>query len=103
LDKDHVRPTASGYYCILKPSQYTYSTYVLSPVRVLQTALNVCYGRGLTVDGRYGVNTARAVQYVQARAGLTADGVFGPATRARMSWPARSDWGASSQACYRYR
>ena len=39
---------------------------------------------GVTTDGRFGPNTKRAVQAWQARHGLTADGLVGAATWAAM-------------------
>jgi murein L,D-transpeptidase YcbB/YkuD len=50
-------------------------------VQLLQRSLNLCYGRGLTVDGSFGPATKSALQYAQAQHGITADGIWGPITR----------------------
>lgn len=49
-------------------------------VRWVQSALNRIGGYGLTVDGRFGARTGRAVRAFQRRRGLVGDGVVGPAT-----------------------
>ena len=57
-------------------------------VSTLQNALNKCnLHAGLTVDGDYGPNTARAVTNVEAHFGLQQDGTYGPQTGTHMSWP----------------
>ena len=52
---------------------------------VVRTVQGLCVARGqsIAVDGVYGPGTAAAVKEVQTAAGLTPDGVTGPAT-----WPA---------------
>jgi Putative peptidoglycan binding domain len=67
--------------CILGRGNQTEGVYKL------QNALNRCYGQNLTVDGVYGAATERAVKNVQAKYGLPQDGVYGPQTRAAMTWP----------------
>lgn len=52
-------------------------------VRALQQALRTA-GIEVDVDGDFGPATERAVKDFQAREGLTADGVAGPATRAAL-------------------
>lgn len=56
-------------------------------VAALQIALNKCHNYHLTVDGKFGTATGQALLAVQRTIGVTADGVYGPATRAKMSWP----------------
>jgi hypothetical protein len=55
----------------------------------LQWDLNMCYGKGLGIDGEYGELTREAVRQVQRHlnglgAGLTVDGWAGPRTRSSM-------------------
>ncbi|MEV6282380.1 peptidoglycan-binding domain-containing protein [Kribbella sp. NPDC051770] len=70
-------------------------------IKTLQRNLNYCYGSKLTVDGRYGARTEAAVAAVQRRHGLTADGIYGPATRSAMNWRLwNPKLGLSSDACY---
>ena len=56
-------------------------------VRVLQFALNQCYGQHLAQDGIYGSLTKQAVEVAQRAAGITADGIYGPQTRDHIKWP----------------
>lgn len=52
-------------------------------VKAFQTWLNSRYGYGLALDGIYGAKTrAAAVKAYQQLVGVTADGVFGPITKA---------------------
>ncbi|GAB3939414.1 hypothetical protein GCM10029976_055560 [Kribbella albertanoniae] len=72
-------------------------------VRQLQLTLNECYGpkpssggitkfrTALVVDGQFGSATEAALETVQSYIGVTADGSYGPATRAKMK--ARSNSG----------
>jgi len=66
-----------------------------------QRWLNQAYGAGLTVDGRYGPNTKRAIVRAlqielnsQYGAGLGVDGIFGPATKAAIPLIAQGDSGS---------
>jgi peptidoglycan hydrolase-like protein with peptidoglycan-binding domain len=43
-------------------------------VKALQDALNRCYGRSLSVDGKFGPNTQAALRYAQGVEGLGVDG-----------------------------
>lgn len=53
-------------------------------VKKLQQALNCCNNAGLVVDGSYGNLTRSAVIAFQKNHGLTPDGVYGPATAAKL-------------------
>ena len=53
-------------------------------VVTLQKNLNTVMHAGLTVDGIFGINTYEALKYFQSRYGLAADGIYGPASRAKM-------------------
>ena len=56
-------------------------------VRTIQTKLkNWGYYSG-AVDGIYGAQTAKAVEYFQRKNGLTADGIVGPATLRALGIP----------------
>jgi peptidoglycan hydrolase-like protein with peptidoglycan-binding domain len=61
-------------------------------VKVLQRNLNDCYQTGLTVDGIYGPATKAKIVSIQNALGLSADGIYGPATRKGMSWATRNDF-----------
>jgi hypothetical protein len=56
-------------------------------IALLQTALAQCNGQSVVVDGDFGPQTTSALQQVQRANGLTADGVYGPATLQAMRWP----------------
>src|SRR5688572_2668073 len=53
-------------------------------VRWVQEALNRAAKAGLTADGRFGPRTRGAVQAFQRGRGLPADGVMGPRTEAAL-------------------
>ncbi|MFE7075245.1 peptidoglycan-binding protein [Streptomyces sp. NPDC057620] len=59
-------------------------------VEALQGAINHCHNSvpNLVVDGIYGDATRAAVRAIQTRAGIKADGEYGPDTYAAMSFPA---------------
>lgn len=57
-------------------------------VVALQRALNACYLKGLTVDGRFGAKTRDALAAVQKAVGVKDDGIYGPLTANAMRWPA---------------
>lgn len=52
----------------------------------LQLTLNVLFDEGLRLDSSYGPSTTAAVYRVQARYGLSYDGICGPQTWAKLSW-----------------
>lgn len=69
-----------------------------SQVRTIQTKLkNWGYYSG-EVDGIYGAQTQRAVEYFQRKNGLSADGVAGPATLKALGMQSGSGAAAASQA-----
>ncbi len=55
-------------------------------VKILQNDLNACYRSGLTIDGSFGSLTKAALQAAQRRAGISADGIYGPQTRDNIHW-----------------
>ncbi|MGW6060313.1 peptidoglycan-binding domain-containing protein [Streptomyces sp. NPDC055189] len=56
-------------------------------VRLLQKTLNTCYGLDTGgQDGIYGEKTESAVRTVQGREGASVDGEYGPETRRKMDW-----------------
>lgn len=59
-------------------------------VRVLQTALNHCYGRSLVVDGSFGPATYSGLMHAQSVHGIGVDGVYGPTTRSHLKFPGSS-------------
>src|SRR6185503_7724736 len=60
----------------------------------LQVALRAKHAYGGTVDGIRGPMTREGVRRFQARRGLVADGVVGPATRAALGWRGRPRLGS---------
>lgn len=55
-------------------------------VLVLQAALSRCFTK-IALDGIYGGETQNAIRFLQATAGIPADGTYGPKTREVMNWP----------------
>ena len=53
-------------------------------VVTLQKNLNAVMHAGLTADGIFGINTYNALKYFQSRYDLEVDGIYGPASRAKM-------------------
>lgn len=49
-------------------------------VKIMQAILKHCYGKSLSVDGKFGSNTEKQLKAVQTKLGLTADGVCGNKT-----------------------
>jgi hypothetical protein len=64
-------------------------------VLLVQNALNACNGKSVALTGTNDRATAKALSEVQARQGLTTDGVYGPSTRRVMAWPTQSGGGTS--------
>lgn len=54
-------------------------------VKTLQQNLNTVMNADLDVDGEFGTKTYNAVKAFQTKYGLTSDGIYGPASRAKMS------------------
>lgn len=72
-------------------------------VPLVQYAYNACYAPelgvpALRISGDYGPATKAAVQRIQAREGVPADGTYGPATQRAMKWPNRVK-GTNSYRC----
>ncbi len=74
-------PPSSGTLLFPGPMNLADRTVVMA----LQTVLNKALHWNLVVDGVNGKGTLSAVKAFQASVGLTADGVIGPATRARLN------------------
>lgn len=81
--------SALGIYCAAAPPVSPPATYPDDVVRSIQESLNSVYDAGLTADGIAGPATRRALVRAlqiqlnaQYNAGLATDGVFGSATRA---------------------
>jgi hypothetical protein len=53
----------------------------------LQTALNICYRAGLSVDNNFGPLTKAALQAAQRSVAVPPDGVYGPLTGTFIHWP----------------
>ena len=68
-------------------------------VWLVQVALTACNGQPVPLDSVNGEAMTQALAAVQAGNGLTADGVYGPATREAMAWPTvlDSDPGGAAQ------
>ena len=78
------------------------------PIKDLQNALNSAFGAGLVVDGAFGSATESAVRRFQAAAlggELTADGIVGPFTWAKLDlildWQGKK-YGATESAVRRF-
>jgi N-acetylmuramoyl-L-alanine amidase CwlA len=56
-----------------------------SNVKTLQSNLNAAIGAGLSLDGVAGNNTVAAIKKFQTKYGLTSDGIYGPASAAKMN------------------
>ncbi|WP_327128787.1 peptidoglycan-binding domain-containing protein [Streptomyces sp. NBC_01727] len=69
-------PSSVNVNCAL-----TLGNYNNVAVGTLQETLNHCYGEHLVVDQDFGTATDAALRRAQAKAGTTADGDYGPATR----------------------
>lgn len=72
-------------------SQGMTDTATGGPIRELNFALQRCNLQSPLILATYGSSTVTAIKNVQRAAGLTADGVYGPQTRAAMKWP-RYNW-----------
>lgn len=89
--------------CLLQPGDRDRpNIYPTTAVHGLQRNLNTCYGEHLTVDGIYGSATKAAVARAQSKAGISADGVYGPRSAQFLKSRLYSDDRASAfLRCYR--
>jgi negative regulator of sigma E activity len=78
------RARAAAALAAIKPTPALHEGVSGRRVAALQRALAAAGIPGVPQDGTYGPSTARAVRTFQRRHGLTADGVAGPATIARL-------------------
>jgi hypothetical protein len=77
--------TVTGQSCsdlILMPPVRVNST---TDIKGIQALLNNILGLDLSVDGRAGAKTREAVKIFQRKAGLSADGIVGPKTMAKLN------------------
>ncbi len=72
-------------------------------VKALQRGLKRCYVSGLVVDGAFGAKTLAALKTAQSRAGVTADGVYGPTTAGAINFPYYSNTTDAYAGCYNRR
>ncbi|MET9762227.1 peptidoglycan-binding protein [Streptomyces sp. NPDC006372] len=71
-------------------------------VTALQVGLIRCYGARISVDMSFGPATKRALRAAQRRAGITADGIFGPTSSYSLRWPEyHNDNGQFTGRCIR--
>lgn len=72
-----------GADAVLPDGVYKKDDDYKAEVKVIQTYLNywLPVNKRVDADGYYGENTAAAIKSFQANAGLTADSVYGPATK----------------------
>ncbi|MEV6967036.1 peptidoglycan-binding domain-containing protein [Hamadaea sp. NPDC051192] len=87
-------PSASG-----STNCHLQSGIANAAVKVLQRELNDCYQTGLTVDGVYGPATKAKVASIQNAYGISADGIYGPTTRSVIYWATRNDF--AQLRCFR--
>lgn len=69
-------------------------------VMSIQRSLRYCHGKQIAIDGSFGSRTAEALRQVQASLGITADGIWGPASARAMSWSVNTP---DLPGCYRGR
>lgn len=65
-------------------------------VKNLQEILNTVFKEKLSIDGDYGPATTAAVKRAQKTIGATADGYYGPDTKAKMESYIRNKWQANN-------
>jgi RHS repeat-associated protein len=97
IDVDNNGNTAIDYGLAYNPSPASSSVENQKTLKDVQSKLNQlgyvgANGKSLTVDGINGNNTQFAVRAFQSKAGLTADGIAGPNTKATLfgSYPPRN-------------
>ncbi|SMO87345.1 peptidoglycan-binding protein [Propioniciclava tarda] len=81
-----------------------YTTGSVSAVKTLQSTLNKCYGKSLSVDGVFGSATASALASAQSSEGITADGMYGSSSayylKFNVAWAA-NDGSSMGWSCMR--
>lgn len=83
------RSTTSSSTATTKPTTASTAPAATGEIAELQTQLNKLGCDAGTVDGSAGATTAEAVKRFQTAAGLGADGVAGPETKAKLAEAAR--------------
>lgn len=66
------------------------------PVQALQRSLVQCYQQPIAVDGIYGASTTNSVKVLQGKLHITVDGRYGPQTAGAMAWPTKADDGKTT-------
>ena len=84
--------TPTNQYTSTNPDSYTYPTRTLKQTSPVMSGSDVAWvqavlkklGYNITIDGKYGPNTASVVKQFQSAYGLTVDGYCGPKTREKL-------------------
>jgi peptidoglycan hydrolase-like protein with peptidoglycan-binding domain len=92
LYQNHYVPASDSVSprCLMSPGAQSQG------VRQLQFSLNACYHKGLATDGIYGDNTKNALAAVQDALNIGVDGKYGPQTARAMNHQ-----GANGHGCGR--
>ena len=90
-----VSGSSTTYKCTL------YQGRTGDPVRWLQDTLKNCSGQKIAIDGRFGPATRAALVAAQKKAGVTADGVYGPVTAKALKHSGYAN-GSGQQFCMKF-